>query len=66
MTSIPVAEGSFSRPRLSFDPILHAFPIGLSLIVAALRLVLWRVCAAPSARLGHLTFEGRGAFPSQC
>ena len=29
-------------------------------------LVLSHICAAPSARLGHLTFEGHGAFPSQC
>ncbi|MFT7391326.1 MAG: hypothetical protein ACI9ZH_001556 [Paracoccaceae bacterium] len=25
-------------------------------------MVLSRVCAAPSARLGHLAFEGQGAF----
>ena len=25
---------------------------------------LSRICAAPSARLGHLTFEGQGAFSS--
>ncbi len=30
------------------------------------KLVLSRICAAPSARLGHLTFEGQGAFASQC
>ena len=29
-------------------------------------LVLSRIRAAPSARLGHLTFECQGAFPSQC
>lgn len=29
-------------------------------------LVLSRICAAPSARLGHLAFEGQGAFTSQC
>ncbi len=29
-------------------------------------LVLSRICAAPSPRLGHLTFEGQGAFASQC
>ena len=29
-------------------------------------LVLSRICAAPSARLGHLAFEGQGAFASQC
>ena len=28
-------------------------------------LVLSRICAAPSARLRHLTFESHGAFPSQ-
>ena len=28
--------------------------------------VLSRIRAAPSARLGHLTFECQGAFPSQC
>jgi hypothetical protein len=28
--------------------------------------VLSRICAAPSARLGHLAFEGQGAFASQC
>lgn len=27
---------------------------------------LSRICAAPSARLGHLAFEGQGAFSSQC
>jgi len=27
---------------------------------------LSRICAAPSACLGHLTFEGQGAFASQC
>jgi hypothetical protein len=31
-----------------------------------LELVLSRICAAPSARLGHLAFEGQGAFASQC
>lgn len=30
------------------------------------RLDLSRICAARSARLGHLTFEGHGAFASQC
>lgn len=30
------------------------------------RLVLSRFHAAPSARSGHLAFEGRGAPPSQC
>jgi phosphomannomutase len=29
-------------------------------------LVLSRICAAPSAHLGHLAFEGQGAFTSQC
>ena len=29
-------------------------------------LVLSRIRAAPNARLGHLTFEGQGAFSSQC
>ncbi len=29
-------------------------------------LVLSRIRAAPSARLGHLAFEGQGAFSSQC
>ena len=27
---------------------------------------LSRFCAAPSARLSQLSFEGDGAFPSQC
>jgi hypothetical protein len=27
---------------------------------------LSRICAAPSARLGHLAFEGQGTFSSQC
>ena len=27
---------------------------------------LSRICAAPSARLGHVAFEGQGAFASQC
>ena len=30
-----------------------------------LELVLSRICAAPSTRLGHLAFESQGAFPSQ-
>ncbi len=30
------------------------------------RMVLSRIRAAPSARLGHLAFEGQGAFSSQC
>jgi hypothetical protein len=30
------------------------------------RLDLSRICAAPSARLGHLALEGQGAFASQC
>ena len=30
------------------------------------RMVLSRIRAAPSARLGHLSFEGQGAFSSQC
>ena len=30
------------------------------------QLDLSRICAAPSARLGHLAFEGQGAFASQC
>ena len=29
-------------------------------------LVLSRICAAPSARLGPLAFECQGAFASQC
>lgn len=29
-------------------------------------IVLSRICAAPSARLGNLAFEGQGAFASQC
>lgn len=28
--------------------------------------VLSRICAAPSAHLGHQAFERQGAFPSQC
>jgi hypothetical protein len=27
---------------------------------------LSRFCAAPSARLGHFSFEGDGSFPAQC
>ncbi|CUH60953.1 hypothetical protein [Thalassobacter stenotrophicus] len=27
---------------------------------------LSRICAAPSARLGHFPFEGDRAFPAQC
>ena len=40
---------------------LCAFPGWLGL-----ELDLSRICAAPSARLGHLAFEGQGAFASQC
>lgn len=32
----------------------------------ALAVDLSRICAAPGARLGHLAFEGQGAFSSQC
>lgn len=35
-------------------------------IGGGLLLDLSRICAAPSARLGHLAFEGQGAFASQC
>ncbi|MFA8386514.1 MAG: hypothetical protein ACEPO2_12895, partial [Pelagibaca sp.] len=34
-----------------------------SIKVAALHLDLSRICAAPSARLGHFPFEGDRAFP---
>ena len=37
-----------------------------SLTTSLLQMVLSRFCAAPSARLSHLAFEGQGAFPSQC
>lgn len=30
------------------------------------RMDLSRICAAPSARLGHFPFEGDRAFPAQC
>ncbi len=33
--------------------------------LGALLMDLSRICAAPSARLGHLAFEGQGAFASQ-
>ena len=33
---------------------------------AIARVDLSRICAAHSARLGHLAFEGQGAFASQC
>ena len=33
---------------------------------ATRNVVLSRIRAAPSAHLGHLTFEGQGAFSSQC
>lgn len=32
----------------------------------ARRVDLSRICAAPSARLGHVAFKGQGAFASQC
>ena len=35
-------------------------------IVAESLVVLSLIYAAPSARLGHLAFEGHGAFSSQC
>lgn len=41
--------------RYRIDRISHANIMDLS-----------RICAAPSARLGHLAFEGQGAFTSQC
>ena len=37
-----------------------------NLRIILISLVLSRIRAAPSARLGHLTFECQGAFPSQC
>ena len=33
---------------------------------AKLSLDLSRICAAPSARLGHFPFEGDRALPAQC
>ncbi|MEP3052502.1 hypothetical protein [Ascidiaceihabitans sp.] len=33
---------------------------------AKLEVDLSRICAAPSARLGHFSLEGDGAFPAQC
>jgi nitrile hydratase len=38
----------------------------LGLPPAWYKVVLSRICAAPTARLGHLAFEGQGAFASQC
>jgi transposase len=38
--------------------------LGHECVVIALDLS--RICAAPSARLGHLAFESQGAFASQC
>ena len=38
----------------------------LSMQADLLRVDLSRICAAPTARLGHLAFEGQGAFASQC
>ena len=35
-------------------------------LIEQLEMDLSRICAAPSARLGHLAFEGQGAFASQC
>ncbi|MDO9640410.1 MAG: hypothetical protein Q7J44_17895 [Pseudotabrizicola sp.] len=40
--------------------------IARALCAAEYEVVLSRICAAPSPRLGHLTFEGQGAFASQC
>ena len=43
--------------------------LSVSFVTAAAlvhELVLSRICAAPSARLGYLAFEGQGAFASQC
>jgi hypothetical protein len=41
------------------------FPIWL-LMTSLSYLDLSRICAAPSARLGHFPFEGDRAFPAQC
>jgi hypothetical protein len=42
----------------SFEPIYY--------LIFSPELDLSRICAAPSARLSHLTLESDGAFPSQC
>ena len=49
-----VAEASRA---LDLSPTKAAPKVGLD---------LWRICAAPSARLCHLAFEGQVAFASQC
>lgn len=50
-----VAGGELGRPEF------QGFFVELIWI-----LDLSRICAAPSARLSHLAFEGQGAFASQC
>ena len=45
-----------------------SFGYGVALLQNSDRqgLVLSRIRAAPNARLSHLSFEGQGAFASQC
>jgi hypothetical protein len=37
-----------------------------ALVIEIIQLDLSRICAAPSARLSHFSFEGDRAFPAQC
>ena len=72
---VPLGENGADEVR---DGVLFAedaddFGATLDLAVEVLQRVvnryevdLSRFCAAPSARLGHLAFEGQGAFASQC
>ena len=58
---------SFKRHLSSQQNQRNGSKLSDSTINGTLRgLVLSRIRAAPSARLGHLTFECQGAFPSQC
>jgi len=49
---------------------LMAFSVGAAMVaftaLANAGVDLSRFCAAPGARLSHLSFEGDRAFPAQC
>ena len=69
---MPLEHEHRARARLDRIP---AADIGVRIVAGPepfadigriVELDLSRICAAPSARLGHLAFEGQGAFASQC
>jgi hypothetical protein len=65
---IPNASEKASASQMTGGILCHKETIGTvpSFKVSVAELDLSRFCAAPSARLGHLSFESDGAFPAQC